>query len=35
MKFPSIGLDGGFKVEFDILGNKITDIPDLGAIELN
>jgi predicted lactoylglutathione lyase len=31
----SIGLYGGLKVEFDILGNKITDIPDLGAIELN
>ena len=31
----SIGLDGGLKVEFDILGNKIKDIPDLGAIELN
>tara|TARA_B110000008_G_scaffold95685_1_gene98203 strand:+ start:1940 stop:3583 length:1644 start_codon:yes stop_codon:yes gene_type:complete len=31
----SIGLKGGLNVEFDILGNKIKDLPDLGAIELN
>ena len=31
----SIGLKGGLNVEFDILGNKIIDLPDLGAIELN
>ena len=31
----SIGLKGGLYVEFDILGNKIIDLPDLGAIELN
>ena len=31
----SIGLKGGLNVKFDILGNKIIDLPDLGAIELN
>ena len=31
----STGLKGGLNVEFDILGNKIIDLPDLGAIELN
>ena len=31
----SIGLKGGLNMEFDILGNKIKDLPDLGAIELN
>tara|TARA_B100001173_G_scaffold121213_1_gene105364 strand:- start:4181 stop:5824 length:1644 start_codon:yes stop_codon:yes gene_type:complete len=31
----STGLKGGLNVKFDILGNKIIDLPDLGAIELN
>jgi hypothetical protein len=30
----AIGLKIGLKVDKDILGNKITDTPDLGAIEL-
>ena len=28
------GLKGGLQVEHDILGNKITDAPDMGAIEM-
>ena len=31
----TIGLFKGLKLEFDILGNKITGLPDLGAIEIN
>jgi len=31
----TIGLFKGLELEFDILGNKITDLPDLGAIEVN
>ena len=31
----SIGLFLGLKVEKDILGNKITGKPDMGAIEIN
>ncbi len=36
MKLPNdpIGLTIGLKAEFDILGNKITGRPDMGAIEL-
>ena len=30
----STGLIGGLDVKFDILGNKIIDLPDLGAIEI-
>ncbi|BAX82391.1 right-handed parallel beta-helix repeat-containing protein [Labilibaculum antarcticum] len=30
----SIGLSIGLKVEYDILGNKIKGLPDMGAIEL-
>ena len=35
-KIPNdkIGLFTGLKVEFDILGNKITNNPDMGAIEM-
>ncbi len=35
-KIPNdkVGLFTGLKVEFDILGNKITNNPDLGAIEM-
>jgi hypothetical protein len=29
------GLMGGLQVEYDILGNKITGPPDLGAIEMS
>jgi len=28
------GLKGGLQVEYDILGNRITDGPDMGAIEM-
>ncbi len=35
LKDDSIGLKTGLKAERDILRNKITGIPDLGAIELN
>ena len=31
----TIGLFKGLELEFDILGNKITGLPDLGAIEIN
>jgi hypothetical protein len=31
----SIGLKIGLKAEPDILGNKITGMPDMGAIELS
>ena len=30
----SLGLFEGLDLEFDILGNKITGLPDLGAIEI-
>ena len=30
----SLGLFEGLDLEFDILGNKITGFPDLGAIEI-
>lgn len=37
MRLPNdaIGLKVGIKAETDILGNKITGMPDLGAIELS
>jgi len=35
LPYDSIGLKVGLKVETDILGNKITEKPDLGAIELS
>ena len=31
----TIGLFKGLELDFDILGNKITGLPDLGAIEIN
>lgn len=37
MRLPddSYGLKVGLKAETDILGNEITGMPDLGAIELS
>ena len=31
----SIGIRIGLEIERDILGNKIVNLPDIGAIEIN